>query len=299
MSGQRFVGWAPRAHQAAAPDQSLVDSGLPNLRSHTLVLVGDDLASLPGTKRGQVRAYSDASAVLFTLRRPPLPHGFTLIELLAAITLLALLATILMGTVRGAERSVSAATDLVERTEQYARTQSFLREHIAGALPLRWRKEPGQPLKFDGKADSITYLAPVTSQIAEGGVMWWQLTVARSNGAVPRSQLVLRRVAQDPDDKAVPDVPATDTVVLADGIDAVKLAYFDVGPDPLTEPDTGTWVDSWSENSRMPSMVSIRVTEQGGREWPELLVPLRLTQALGCNFDFQKQRCILPGVVTR
>ncbi|HPV23019.1 MAG TPA: prepilin-type N-terminal cleavage/methylation domain-containing protein, partial [Casimicrobium sp.] len=108
-----FVGWAPRAHQAAAPDQSLVDSGLPNLRSHTLVLVGDDLASLPGTKRGQVRAYSDASAVLFTLRRPPLPHGFTLIELLAAITLLALLATILMGTVRGAERSVSAATDLV------------------------------------------------------------------------------------------------------------------------------------------------------------------------------------------
>ncbi|HPV23875.1 MAG TPA: hypothetical protein PLJ65_06850, partial [Casimicrobium sp.] len=176
---------------------------------------------------------------------------------------------------------------------------SFLREHIAGALPLRWRKEPGQPLKFDGKADSITYLAPVTSQIAEGGVMWWQLTVARSNGAVPRSQLVLRRVAQDPDDKAVPEVPATDAVVLADGVDAVKLAYFDVGPDPLTEPDTGTWVDSWSENSRMPSMVSIRVTEQGGREWPELLVPLRLTQALGCNFDFQKQRCILPGVVTR
>ena len=258
-----FVGWAPRAHQSAACRQGSVDRGLP------------------------------------TLRRPHFARGFTLIELLAAITLLALLATILMGTVRGAERSVSAATDLVERTEQYARSQNFLREHIAGALPLRWRKEPGQPLKFDGKADSITYLAPVTSQIAEGGVMWWQLTVARSNGAVPRNQLVLKRVAQDPEDKAVPEVSAADAIVLADGIDALKLAYFDVGPDPLTEPDTGTWVDSWSENSRMPSMVSIRVTEQGGREWPELLVPLRLTQALGCNFDFQKQRCILPGVVTR
>ncbi len=227
------------------------------------------------------------------------PRGFTLIELLAAITLLALLATILMGTVRGAERSVSAATDLVERTEQYARTQNFLREHIAGTLPLRWRKEPGQPLKFDGQSERITYLAPVTSQIAEGGVMWWQLAVARSEGAVPRNQLVLRRAAQDPDEKAIPDVPTTDAIVLADGIDALKIAYFDVGPDPLTEPDAGNWVESWSDNSRMPSMVSIRVTEQGGREWPELLVPLRLTQALGCNFDFQKQRCILPGVVTR
>ena len=36
-------------------------------------------------------------------------HGFTLIELIAAITLLAVLTTILMGTVRGAERSTSAA----------------------------------------------------------------------------------------------------------------------------------------------------------------------------------------------
>ncbi len=258
-----LVGWASRAHPAVPRHQSLAVRGRP------------------------------------TLGKPPLARGFTLIELLAAITLLALLATILMGTVRGAERSVSAAADLVERTEQYARTQNFLREHIAGVLPLRWRKEPGFPLKFEGQSDRITYLAPVTSQIAEGGVMWWQLAVVRTNGAVPRNQLVLRRLAQDPEEKAVPEVPATDAIVLADGIESIKIAYFDPGSDPISEPDAGNWVEQWSENSRMPSMVSIRVTEQGGRQWPELLAPLQLTQALGCNFDFQKQRCILPGVVTR
>ena len=143
-------------------------------------------------------------------RLKPLPQsaaawqrGFTLIELIAAITLLAVLTTILMGTVRGAERSTTAANDAVERTEQYARTQAFLREHVSGALPLRWRREVGQPLKFDGKQSSLTYFAPVTSQIAEGGVMWWQLTIAKSQ---LKSQLVLRRLPSDPEEKAVPDL---------------------------------------------------------------------------------------------
>jgi hypothetical protein len=30
-----------------------------------------------------------------------------------------------------------------------------------------------------------------------------------------------------------------------------------------------------------------------------LTVPLKLSQALGCNFDFQRQRCIIQGTVTR
>jgi general secretion pathway protein J len=223
-------------------------------------------------------------------------RGFTLIELIAAITLLAVLATILMGTVRGAERSTSAASDVVERTEQYARTQAFLRDHVGGALPMRWRREVGQPLKFAGKQDSLTYFAPVTSQIAEGGVMWWQLAVTKS----PRGgQLVLRRLPADPEEKAVPDLAAADPIVLADAIDGLKISYFDPGDDPLTNPDAGVWVDSWDENARMPALINFRVTETGDRRWPDLTVPLKLSQSLGCNFDFQRQRCIIQNTVAR
>ena len=171
-------------------------------------------------------------------------RGFTLIELLAAITLLALLTAILMGTVRGAERSTSAATEVGERTEQYSRTQAFLREHLAGVLPMRWRREVGQPLKFAGRADSLVYLAPITSQIATGGVNWWQLTVAKSSGNPPRGQLVLRRAAPDPEEKAVPEIPAADAITLADNIESLTLAYFDPGDDPLNNPDAGAWRDS-------------------------------------------------------
>lgn len=231
------------------------------------------------------------------MKRTRQQHGFTLIELIAAITLLAVLTTILMGIVRGAERSTTAANDSVERTEQYARTQAFLREHISGVLPLRWRREVSQPLKFSGKQSSLTYFAPVTSQIAEGGVMWWQLAIAKSQR---KSQLVLRRQPADPEEKTVPDLSAAEQpIVLADNIDALSISYFDPGDDPLNNPDSGTWVDSWDENSRMPSIIAIRVTEAGDRRWPDLYVPVKLSQALGCNFDYQRQRCIIQSVVNR
>jgi prepilin-type N-terminal cleavage/methylation domain-containing protein len=227
--------------------------------------------------------------------------GFTLIELIAAITLLALLATILMSSVRGAERSTAAATSVVERTEQYARTQAFLRDHVGGAMPMRWRREVGQPLKFAGKQNSLTYFAPITSQIAEGGVMWWQLAVAKSGSVAKGSQLVLRRQPVDPEEKAVPDLSgaSVESIVLADNIDGLSISYFDPGDDPLTNPDAGVWVDSWDENARMPSLITIRVTEAGDKRWPDLTVPLKLSQALGCNFDYQRQRCVIQGGVLR
>lgn len=236
---------------------------------------------------------------LVVVRPPGQARGFTLIELLAAITLLGVLTAVLMGTVRGAERSTSAATDVVERTEQYSRAQAFLREHLSGALPMRWRREVGQPLKFAGHGDNVIYLAPITSQIATGGVSWWQLAVAKSATSPSRSQLVLRRVAPDPEEKTVPEVPTADPIVLADNIDSLSLAYFDAGDDPLNNPDAGVWRDVWEENARMPSMIRIRVTERGGQQWPELRVALKLTQALGCSFDFQRQRCIIQGGASR
>ena len=229
-------------------------------------------------------------------KRPHAASGFTLIEVIAAVVLLGVLAAVLLGMVRGAERSTTAATEASERSEQYARTHAFLREHIGGALPMRWRREPGQPLKFAGGSSNVTYLAPVTSQIAEGGVLWWQLAASDRDG---KKQLVLRRLAQDPEGKTVPDLAGAEQIALADHIAALSLAYFDPGDDPLNSPESGRWVDSWDESSRMATLIRMRVTETGGRAWPEFIIPLKLSQSLGCNFDYQKHRCLIPGVAER
>jgi len=80
-------------------------------------------------------------------------------------------------------------------------------------------------------------------------------------------------------------------------VQAASEAIF--GKGDLGALDAGTWRDSWDENARMPTMIRVRVVEQGGRQWPDLTVALKLTQALGCNFDFQRQRCIIQGVANR
>jgi general secretion pathway protein J len=218
--------------------------------------------------------------------------GFTLIELLAAFVLFALLASIYTAMVGNAYRSTNAATASVERTEQYSRAHSFLSDHIANTLPLRWRREVNQPLKFEGRSNTITYLAPVISQIAEGGVLWWQLTTRESNG---KKQLVLKRLPQDPEAKELPDMKEGEASVLAEGIDAITLEYYDPGEDPVQQPEGGRWVDAWDENDRMPSMVRLKVKETSGSSWPDLVIPMKISQAVGCNFDFQRQRCVISN----
>ena len=49
----------------------------------------------------------------------------------------------------------------------------------------------------------------------------------------------------------------------------------------------------------MPAIIAIRVTETGDKHWPDLFIPVKLSQALGCNFDYQRQRCIIQTVVNR
>jgi len=220
--------------------------------------------------------------------------GFTLIEIVAALVLLALLASVLIGIVGNAERSVAAATRAQDGAEQALRLRQFFREHLGGMLPLRWRRELGQPLRFEGRSDRVTYLAPVLSHIAEGGVMWWRLEVDQAQADRPR--LVLRRESQDPESSEIPDFSAAEAIVLAEDIARLVLRYFDPGANPVDEPESGRWVASWEEPSRSPTALEITLYDRNDQRVFSTIVALQITPAVGCNFDFQRLRCLLPGV---
>ncbi|MFN3628824.1 MAG: prepilin-type N-terminal cleavage/methylation domain-containing protein [Casimicrobiaceae bacterium] len=220
--------------------------------------------------------------------------GFTLIEIVAALVLLALLATVLFGIVGNAERSLNAATAAQERTEQILRLNQFLRDHLGGMLPLRWRRELGQPLRFEGRSESMTFLAPVLSHIAEGGVMWWRLEV--DAGERDRPRLVIRRLPQNPEVAEIPDFREAETIVLAEPVGELVLRYFDPGPNPVEEPEAGRWVTSWEEPGRSPTAIEVTLRDPQDATILATVVQLHLSPSLGCNFDFQRGRCVIPGV---
>lgn len=222
-------------------------------------------------------------------------RGFSLLEIIAALVLLALLAAVLLGIVGNSERAMTAASRAADRAEQMLRLKDFLREHVGGLMPLRWRRELGQPLKFDGGERAVTFLAPVVSHIAEGGLLWWRLEI--DSGSAPgRSRLVMRRVAPDPEAKEPPGFARADSITLADDIAELRLRYFDPGTNPVDEPEAGRWVGRWDDADHAPTAIEIVLIEPGGRTALATVVPLRISQAVGCNFDFQRQRCLIPGV---
>ncbi len=218
-------------------------------------------------------------------------RGFTLIEVIIAFALLAMLAALMFSGFRYATRASEAGITRNEMHEDMRRSQDFLRQHLEEMLPLRYQKELGQPLRFKGDGEKMIYVAPVISRIAEGGVMWWELS-ARSEK--DQRLLVIRRAPMTGIESEPPAFDPKDESVLAQDIGAFKLSYFDQ-PDPLI---AGNWVDNWTDDQRLPNLIRVEMKSKLGRDWPELVIAPQISPSVGCpgRWQPQQKRCLQPGV---
>src|SRR4029077_12540860 len=116
--------------------------------------------------------------------------GFTLVELLVALVLLALVSTMLVGTLRfahGAWAKGDAATDRLQRTEM---AMSLLRRQLEAAYPLI---VPGsnqqQIVAFAGDGSGALFLSTPAAALAMSGLQLTWLTLERDGVA---HRIVLR-----------------------------------------------------------------------------------------------------------
>jgi general secretion pathway protein J len=232
--------------------------------------------------------------LLMNLRSKNAPHaasrGFTLVEVIIAFALLALLAALMFQSFRYATRATDVGITRNEANEDTRRAQDFLRQHLEEMLPLRYQKEIGQPLRFVGDGQRVVYVAPVISRIAEGGVMWWELTARIDN---ENGVLTLRRAPMTGDESSPPTFDAQNESVLAENIRAAKMSFFDQ-PDPQL---SGNWVENWTDDQRLPNLIRVEVTDRQGRAWPELIVAPQIAPSVGCpgRWNAQQKRCVIPG----
>ena len=82
-------------------------------------------------------------------------RGFTLIELVVALTLLALMSTVLFGALGFAGRSWEGGEAKAEQVGSMRLAEGFLRSQLESAHPLRMRKMAQFPLLFNGTETEI------------------------------------------------------------------------------------------------------------------------------------------------
>jgi len=203
---------------------------------------------------------------------PQACRGFTLVELLIALVVLALLSTMLFGTLRFAHLAAArgeAATDRIQRTETAMR---LLRRQLEEAAPLAITGTT-QPLAiaFAGDEKSVLFLAPPAAALVMGGLQLTWFTIEREGET---TRLVLRWRSFDPQQEDWPpeldDGRSMAALILGETPGDATLSYFGppFGPD-ATPHSSSQWYGDWNGAPALPAL--IRLGFSGGTI-PDLLV---------------------------
>jgi general secretion pathway protein J len=216
-------------------------------------------------------------------------RGFTLLELTVALTLLALMAAVLVGSVSLSARSWDGGEAKAVEVSEMRQTHQFLREQISGLYPQRVRKAVDLPLMFVGDREEIRYAAALPPRVVEGGVYYFRLALARNANA---GELVLERLVPEPDAAVLPTFDRPERSILARGIAELRIGYFGREPNSAVT-DEPRWRDRWDDTQRLPDLVRIDVKPERGLPWPTLVVEPRRSPEAGCRaWDPARQVCM-------
>ena len=212
-------------------------------------------------------------------------QGFTLVELLVAVTLLALLTTLVFGALKYAARAWAAADHRAVASADLSAVQDVLRHSITGAYPAFASADPtDREITFNGAGESLALVAPLPAAIASGVeaqqrffvegegrsralVMGWRFELPASNEATPLPENRVR---------------------LLDHVRALRFAYYGA-PDPSQAPG---WWEGWS-GTRLPDLVRVHIERDDPvlPQWPDLVIATRVTANTACVYDAVAAAC--------
>lgn len=201
-------------------------------------------------------------------------RGFTLIEMLVALSISALLVSLVYGAVRIGQRSANAMNVQTENTEIMRIGWQFLHDALTRARPVATLDTPDDRTGFNGTHEGLRFVAAMPAYVGLGGLTRIRLTTERTHSG---RQLLLTRERFDRlSSTAAPD--DIERAVLVDELDRLRIAYFGKsGPDA-----SPAWHSDWTDPEHLPNLVSISVTPEQGRPWPVLVAsPLTGAAPLG------------------
>jgi general secretion pathway protein J len=201
-------------------------------------------------------------------------RGFTLVEMLVALSVSALLVSLVYGSVRVGQRSAAALGLQAEEAEVMRIGWQFLHDALTQAQAVPDPDNPRDRTGFHGGQDGLGFVAHMPAYIGIGGPMRIGLNaMATADGY----QLLLTRRRLDTTQISASDEP-DEQAVLVDNLDRLAIAYFG----QLGQSAAPTWHNSWDSVGNLPNLIRISVKPAAAPSWPVLIArPLTGTEPLG------------------
>ena len=197
-------------------------------------------------------------------------RGFTLIELLIAVSLLALLMALLTAGLRAGTRNMTRQTERLDRASRSMLVETFLRAELADARPMT---TPGtsrsSTIAFVGREDGVTFVGPSPASVATGGLQ--MLSIDFEKEGAERGDVIADWQAYGGDGAAA----SPRRSLLLVHVRRAIFAYFAAEPG-----EAPSWHSSWENQTVLPSLVRLSVEFSDGELMPELVVALRLADAV-------------------
>jgi general secretion pathway protein J len=185
--------------------------------------------------------------------------GFTLIEVVLALTIFALLVSIVYGALSLSQRAVAKAQTSADRNQKQRSTVDLFGSYIRSAYPYRPTPQD-QTIFFDGGSDSLTFVSAYSHALGGRGMAKIQIRAEETEdgqAALSLEETTPVRLNGDGDNAG-----QSQPLVLRERIKDFRFAYLD----PQLEEET--WEERWDGQERrmLPRAVRLTYRDESGRE---------------------------------
>ncbi len=198
-------------------------------------------------------------------------RGFTLIELVLALSIVAIMVTMLFGGLRVGLRAWQRGEERAAVLQHARSVTQLLQEALGGIYAYRGRADQdtpgaGEVLLFQGEAERLSFVTVSPPVSLPAAIAFVAVTLSMDAGNAPG--LAIR-------EKALPNFNPFETVtpsVVDPTITAIRFRYLR---------DDGTWEETWDgpEEHMVPRAVEVTLTAMtNGRvqQAPPITVPIRV-----------------------
>ena len=198
-------------------------------------------------------------------------RGFTLIELVLALSIVAVMLTILFGSLRVGLRAWQRGEERAETLEHARGMTQMIEQALGGVHAFQGRTDKDAPLQilFQGEEEKVSFVTVSPPFPPPVPIAFTAITLSMETGAAPGLAIREKVLPNfDPFEQVVPNV--VDPTVMA-----IRFRY-------LRDPEGDSWEETWNgaEERALPRAVEVTLMVRiNGRveERRPVTVPIRVT----------------------